>query len=110
MKAMQEHYTHDAPTTMQRALATGARLGWSVVYTDANLGLLTFNTGRSMRTWGGQNVSGTIASDGATGSWLTFNATAAAVGNPLGGGGPVMAFGEAKKMWKRFAREMARPI
>jgi hypothetical protein len=105
MKSQTMNYNTDVPTTMRRALEAGARLGWTVTQADEGMGFLVFNTGRSLRSWAGQNVSITVVPT-PSGSSLTFNATLATHGNPLGGGSQLTGWGEAKKMRKAFAREM----
>lgn len=91
-------YNTDPATTMQRALAAGARLGWNVTQANEAMGFVTFNTGRSLRTWGGQNVSVTIAGT-PHGSLLTFNAH-------LASHTQFTSWGEAKKVFKAFTQAM----
>src|SRR5262249_10401936 len=87
-------------------IRTGAGLGYSVQHTDSQTRTASFNTGMSMRSWGGQNMTVIVSAEG-EGARLTIGGTRDQRGNPFGGGGgQVYDWGEAGKISRKFLERL----
>jgi hypothetical protein len=74
-----------------------AQRGYTVNLADVASLTLTFNTGISLRTWAGQDLTVTVLEHG-TGSRVTVGGTTAARGNPWSGGGQLTDWGERESL------------
>jgi hypothetical protein len=74
-----------------------AQRGYTVNLADVASLTLTFNTGISLRTWAGQDLTVTVLEHG-TGSRVTVGGTTAARGNPWSGGGQLTDWGEGTSL------------
>ena len=85
--------------------------GYSVVAADRSARLISFNTGRSMKSWAGQDLTATVWDQGDASS-VVVGGSLAMRGNPFaGGGGQLGAWGEkrilASKLLGRIAELVA---
>jgi membrane protease subunit (stomatin/prohibitin family) len=74
-----------------------AELGYAVKHSDAASGILSFNTGRSMKTWAGQDLTVTLLSAG--------DKTRVIVGGSMAQSGATIqvgAWGEKSALSKKF--------
>lgn len=76
-------------------------LGYTVIHSDKASGQLSFNTGRSMSSWSGQDLTATVVPAGA-GSQLIMGGSIARGGNPFGGGSQLGSWGEKGRLIKTF--------
>jgi putative oligomerization/nucleic acid binding protein len=83
--------------------------GYTVIMSDAQSGIVSFNTGRSMKSWGGQDLSATVAGDSES-STLIMGGSLARGGNPFGGGSQVASWGEKGTLIRRFAESVAEAL
>ncbi len=54
----------DQATVFAAAVATAARLGYTISEARPEVGVLSFNTGRSMKSWAGQDMTATVIAVG----------------------------------------------
>lgn len=98
-----------------------AQLGYSIKHSDPNAKVVSFNTGMSMRSWAGQDM--TVSVVPATGggflnpaplpgqSALLVGGTRAQHGNPFGGGGgQITDWGEKGKITRTLVAEIQRVL
>src|SRR6478735_9288985 len=86
----------------EAALQAVARLGYSIQHTDSASRVLSFNTGRSMSSWAGQDLSMTLVADGSGGTVMSMGGSLGKGGNPFGGG-QAFAWGEKGRLIDKFA-------
>lgn len=96
----------DFPGVAPQRVFTAARLvtaelGYSVSLADADSLTLTFNTGMSIRTWAGQDLTVSVL-EHATGSRVSVGGSTATRGNPWTGGGQITDWGERTKLSEEF--------
>lgn len=77
-------------------------MGYSIQHTDAASKVLSFNTGRSMSSWAGQDLSMTLVADGSGGTVMSMGGSLGKGGNPFGGG-QAFAWGEKGRLIDKFA-------
>jgi len=80
-------------------------LGYSVLHSDQASKVLTFNTGRSMSSWAGQDLSVTLTPSGQNCN-MTLGGSLGKGGNPMGGGSQVFAWGEKGRLIQTFAAKV----
>jgi len=95
-------YSQEFDGSPQRLYATtvaavGA-LGYTVLTAQPDAGVISFNSGRSFRTWSGQDMTATITARGSSRSVVTLGGSTAMRGNVFGGGGQVVSWGEKTKI------------
>lgn len=81
-------------------------LGFNVIHSDKESGQLSFNTGRSMSSWAGQDLTATVIVQDA-GSQLVMGGSLARGGNPLGGGSQIASWGEKGRLISKFAAKVS---
>lgn len=81
-------------------------LGYNLIHSDKDSGQLSFNTGRSMSSWAGQDLTATVIAQD-PGSQLVMGGSLAKGGNPLGGGSQIGSWGEKGRLINRFAEKVA---
>lgn len=86
----------------EAALQAVSRLGYSIQHSDAASRILSFNTGRSMSSWAGQDLSMTLVADGSDGTMMSMGGSLGKGGNPFGGG-QAFAWGEKGRLIDKFA-------
>lgn len=87
-----------------------ANLGYQVIASDPGSGILSFNTGRSMRSWSGQDMSATFIAEQGDKCKVVLGGGTAMRGNPFGGGGQVAAWGEKGTVAERFLGRVAHEL
>lgn len=80
-------------------------LGFNVIHSDKDSGQLSFNTGRSMSSWAGQDLTATVINPG-SGSQLVMGGSLAKGGNPLGGGSQIGSWGEKGRLISKYAEKV----
>ncbi len=79
------------------ALVTAiGELGFTTLSSDKTSGLLSFNTGRSMKSWAGQDLNATVLSTGEGQSRIVIGGTIART--QAFGGSQLASWGEKKKL------------
>ena len=98
--APQKHYEASAPRVYAACLRAISELGYTVLHSDREGGVVSFNTGRSMSSWAGQDLGATVlpANDGCD---LVIGGSLATRGNPMGGGSQVFSWGEKDRLTDR---------
>jgi hypothetical protein len=98
-----------------------AQLGYSIKHSDPNARMVSFNTGMSMRSWAGQDMTVSVvpATDAAFPtpaplpgkSSLLIGGTRAQHGNPFGGGGgQITDWGEKGKVTRTLVAEIQKVL
>jgi hypothetical protein len=80
-------------------------LGYSVTHSDKGSRTLSFNTGRSMSSWAGQDLS-MILAESDTGTRMSMGGSLGKGGNPFAGG-QAFAWGEKGRLINKFAETVA---
>ena len=80
-------------------------LGYNVLSSDSGSKQISFNTGRSMSSWGGQDLSATLIAVGSD-TKLLMGGSLAKTGNPFGGGAQLGSWGEKSRLIDNFAEEV----
>ena len=75
-------------------------LGYTILFSDSNGFSISFNTGRSMKSWGGQDLTATIFESGDK-STLVIGGSIAQTGNPFGGN-QIGSWGEKSALSNKF--------
>jgi hypothetical protein len=101
-KAEQRAYAASPGRLYQAAIRAVSELGYTLLHSDAAAGVVSFNTGRSMKSWGGQDLSATVVPDGPSQSLMLVGGSLAKGGMPMGGGAQVGAWGEKGGLTRRF--------
>jgi hypothetical protein len=83
------------------ALRAVSQLGCTVLHSDQPSKVLSFNTGRSMSSWAGQDLTMTLGVDGADCD-MTVGGSPGQGGNPFGGG-QIFSWGEKARLIESFA-------
>jgi hypothetical protein len=93
----------------ERTFAAGVRavgeLGYTILEARPDAGVISFNSGRSMKSWAGQDMSATFVNDG-PGTKVIVGGSIAKGGNPLGGGSQIVSWGEKTQIAERFLRKL----
>lgn len=84
------------------ALQAVAKLGYTILHSDSGSRVLSFNTGRSMSSWAGQDLGMTLFDDGQR-TIMSMGGSLGKGGNPFGGGSQVFAWGEKGRLIDQFA-------
>ena len=79
-----------------------ARLGYATLEARPEVGILTFNTGRSMKSWAGQDMTATVIDAGGGKTQVILGGTLARHGAQL----QVVAWGEKKSVANKFLAEL----
>ena len=93
---------------MRPHVAVVSDLGYSVIHSDSNAFVLSFNTGRSFKTWAGQDLTATMFTD-RNGTRVVVGGSLAKGGNPFGGG-QIAAWGEKNALSRRFLDVLAQVL
>lgn len=101
-KSVQFNFNASGGRVWAAALQVVSQLGYTVVHTDGVARVLSFNTGRSMSSWAGQDLSMTLVPDGHAGTVMTVGGSLGKGGNPFGGG-QAFAWGEKGRLIDKFA-------
>lgn len=88
------------------AIQSVGTLGYTVIMSDSTSKIVSFNTGRSMKSWGGQDLSATVTT-GSRGASLIMGGSLARGGGPMGGGSQLASWGEKGALIKKFAGAVA---
>ena len=98
------HYGATADRTYWALTRAVAELGYTVLHSDKDSRTISFNTGRSMSSWAGQDLGATVF-EASEGSDLVIGGSLATKGMPGGGGSQVFAWGEKGRIIEKvFAK------
>ena len=104
-KTVERDFKYPAPVIFEAARRSIASLGYTIVHSDSTGHTLSFNTGRSMSSWAGQDLTATIFDNGDS-TRVVVGGSLATRGNPFGGGSQIASWGEKKKLSLRFLDEI----
>jgi len=90
----------------QACIQSVGLLGYTVMHSDSSAKSVSFNTGRSMSSWAGQDLNATVISRGSD-SHLVMGGSLATRGNLFGGGSQVVSWGEKGQLIKAFVAKVA---
>lgn len=93
-KSVEKEFEASRPTLFAALLHSVSELGYSITNSDAALGVLSFTTGMSFRSWAGQSMTATVLPLSTSRSKLIVGGTRVQRGNPFGGGGQIFDWGE----------------
>lgn len=99
-KTVEGRFNGSRQRVFRACQSAAAQLGYSVLHTDAGSGVITFNTGRSMKSWAGQDLSATVISEGSS-CRVVVGGSLAKGGNPFGSG-QVASWGEKSALSRKF--------
>ena len=108
-KAVEHRMSASTARAYEACRQAVANLGYTTLHTDGSASTISFNTGRSMKSWAGQDLSASVFSDG-DGSRVVVGGSLATRGNPFGGGSQVGSWGEKKALSNKFLAEVARVL
>lgn len=103
-KPIEATYAASPARVFDACLAAVAQLGYTIQHSDKASHVLSFNTGRSMRSWGGQDVTAQLLGTADNGTRIVVAGRAAAGGMPGRGGTQVASWGELKKVARVFLK------
>lgn len=107
-KTVQAQYNEPLAKVFAAARLAVASLGYTVLVSDFSSGTISFNTGRSMKSFAGQDLSATLVeANGVTSVFV--GGSLAKGGNPFGGG-QLVAWGEKSALSQKFLGELSRSI
>jgi hypothetical protein len=99
-KTIEAKFDADAGRVFDAAKLTAASLGYTIFNSDKQSGTLTFNTGRSMKSWAGQDLTATLMQVGGY-TRVIVGGSIAEGGNPFGGG-QLVSWGEKDALSRKF--------
>ncbi len=99
-KIVEETFIGSTSRVFIAAQRSVSELGFAVLHSDPAGCVITFNTGRSMKSWAGQDLSVTVFEEGSEAK-VVVGGSLAKGGNPFGGG-QVASWGEKRKLSLRF--------
>lgn len=88
------------------AIRAAAELGYNIIESKPEAGILSFNSGRSMKSWSGQDMTATVLDAGAGKCRVVLGGATAMRGNPFGGGGQLITWGEKGDVANRFLQKL----
>lgn len=103
-KTYQARYDASPNRTFEAARRAISSQGYSVLHSDQASWLISFNTGRSMSSWNGQDLSASFFADG-TGTRVVVGGSLAKQNNPFGGG-QAFAWGEKGRLAEQFLAQL----
>jgi len=95
---------YSTDTVWAAAVRAAGALGYSVLHSDQTSKVLSFNTGRSMSSWAGQDLSMTLTQVGPD-CMMTMGGSLGKGGNPFGGG-QAFAWGEKGRLIQAFVAKV----
>ena len=104
-KTVETVFEADAKRVFEAARMAIASLGYTVLSADQNSKFLSFNTGRSMKSWAGQDLTATMIESGSS-TTVIVGGSIAKGGNPFGGGSQIAAWGEKDALSRKFLQEI----
>ncbi len=99
-KTIDRNYDASSARVFEACRRVVGELGYTVLFSDTAGKSISFNTGRSMKTWGGQDLTATVFDDGA-GSKVVIGGSIAKTGNPFGGN-QLGSWGEKSALSNKF--------
>lgn len=107
-RSEEQQYDASPERVYSAALKAIAELGYSVIGSDSQSGIVSFNTGMSWRSWSGQNMTITVIGD------LSLTRVAVTGGLAKKGtivtGGQLTGWGEKGAVTRRFLEALDRAI
>ena len=100
-KTIEMSFRTNAKRVFEASKLAIASLGYTVLASDAESKIISFNTGRSMNSWAGQDLTATMIEAGGV-TRVIVGGSIAKGGNPLGGGSQLFAWGEKEALSKKF--------
>ena len=96
-------FTASEDRLFKAAVQTAMALGYSVKHTDPSMRVIAFNTGMSMRSWAGQDMSVSVVQGDGGRNGVTIGGTRAQLA--LGGVPQVFDWGERGKIVRTFLQK-----
>lgn len=97
--------------TMYAALQRSvAERGYTVVVSNPEAGVVSFNTGRSMSTFAGQDLTATLIQEAPDRTRMVIGGSLATRGSPFGGGSQIVAWGEKDRLIERVLDDVAKLV
>lgn len=100
-KTIEAEFEASTKRVFEAAKLVVANFGYSILQSDMSSGTISFNTGRSFKSWAGQDLTATLVGDSQN-TKVIVGGSIAKGGNPLGGGSQLMAWGEKEDLSKKF--------
>lgn len=105
-KTTDQRYRASAARTYEACRRAVSTLGYTVLHSDPVALTITFNTGRSMKSWAGQDLSASVFAEGVE-ARVVVGGSLAKGGVPLGGGSQIGSWGEKSALSKKFLAAVA---
>ena len=102
-KTYQRRFPVPVAEAYSAAIRAIAELGYAVTAAISDAHVVSFNTGRSFKTWAGQDLTATVVADG-EGSRVILGGSLATRGDPWGGGSQLVGWGEKASIANRLLR------
>ena len=104
-KTIEQTFEASPARVFEAARQVVANLGFSVLHSDVAGLVISFNTGRSMSSFAGQDLTATVFADSG-GSRVVVGGSLATRGSPFGGGSQLGSWGEKGRLSRRFLDEV----
>lgn len=105
-KTYQRRFPVPVAEAYSAAIRAIAELGYAVTAAISDAHVVSFNTGRSFKTWAGQDLTATVVADG-EGSRVILGGSLATRGDPWGGGSQLVGWGEKASIANRLLDAIA---
>lgn len=103
-KTVEAQFNRPVSDVYEACRRSVAELGYTVLNSDREDGQISFNTGRSMSSWHGQDLTVTLFQDGDK-TRAVLSGSLAKGGSALtGGGSQIFSWGEKKKLSEKFLK------
>lgn len=100
-KTVEQIFSATPEVVFAAAKLTIASNGYIILNSDQNQLSITFNTGRSMKSWAGQDLTATFIESGSE-TKVIVGGSLAKGGNPFGGGSQLTSWGEKEALSRKF--------
>lgn len=100
-KTVEAEFEASTKRVFEAAKLVVAKFGYNILQSDMASGTISFNTGRSFKSWAGQDLTATLIGNSQR-TKVIVGGSIAKGGNPLGGGSQLMAWGEKEALSKQF--------
>lgn len=108
-KTVERRYAASPSRVYEACRRAISDLGYTVLHSDGAAHTISFNTGRSMKSWAGQDLSASVFGDG-SGSRVVVGGSIAKGGNPWGGGSQIGSWGEKAALSNKFLDVVTRVL
>ena len=106
-KTEQRSYDAGSERVWRAVVQVVASLGYTIISSDTQAHVVSFNTGRSFKSWAGQDLNATVLAEHATRSTVVMGGSAAA---SFRSQGQLFALGEKRELMSKVLAEVERVL